>query len=98
MVLFGRVTPDFWAELRRLICPNGANRVQITFEAIAWSKPEQDYIDRFGHGPSPETCKFRSDAEISAMAEKALTANMPIEAWKARPSVKLGTVLDDLYD
>ena len=71
---------------------------KLTFPAKVWSKPIKDYIDRFGHGPSPETCKFRSDAEISAIAEEALSANKPIEAWKARPSIKLGTVLDDLYD
>ena len=71
---------------------------KLTFTAKVWSEPVQEYIDRFGHGPSPETCKFRSDAEISAMAEEALSANEPIEAWKDRSSIKLGTVLDDLYD
>ena len=71
---------------------------KLTFAAKVWSKPVQDYIDRFGHRPSPETCKFRSDAEISAMAEEALSANELIEAWKYRSSIKLGTVLDDLYD
>ena len=48
---------------------------KLTFTAKIWSKPVQEYIDRFGHGPSPETCKFRSDAEISAMADDALSAN-----------------------
>ena len=71
---------------------------KLTFPPTVWPKPVQDYKDRFGHGPSPETCKFRSDAEISAMAEEALSANEPIEAWKDRPSIKFGTVLDDLYD
>ena len=71
---------------------------KLTFTAKVWSKPVQEYIDRFGHGPSPETCKFRSDAEISAMAEEALSANEPIEAWETRPSLRLGTILDDLYD
>ena len=71
---------------------------KLTFTAKVWSEPVQEYIDRFGHGPSPETCKFRSDAEISAMAEEALSANELIEAWKYRSSIKLGTVLDDLYD
>ena len=71
---------------------------KLTFPAKVWPKPVQDYIDRFGHRPSPEACKFRSDAEISAMAEKALSANEPIEAWKDRPFIKFGTVLDDLYD
>jgi hypothetical protein len=71
---------------------------KLTFPAKVWSKPVQDYIDRFGHGPSPETCKFRSDAEMSAMAEDALTANKPIEAWKSRPSQRFGTLLDDWYD
>jgi hypothetical protein len=70
---------------------------KLTFTAKVWSKPVQEYIDRFGHGPSPETCKFRSDAEISAMAEDALSANEPIEDWKVRSSIKLGTILDDLY-
>ena len=71
---------------------------KLTFPAKVWSKPIKDYIDRFGHGPSPEALKFRSIAEISAMAEKALSANEPIEAWKDRPFIKFGTVLDDLYD
>ena len=71
---------------------------KLTFPATVWPKPVQDYKDRFGHGPSPEALKFRSIAEISAMAEKALSANEPIEAWKARPSIKFGTILDDLYD
>ena len=71
---------------------------KLTFTATVWPKPVQDYKDRFGHGPSPETCKSRSDAEISAIAEEALSANEPIEAWKDRSSIKLGTVLDDLYD
>jgi hypothetical protein len=53
---------------------------KLTFPAKVWSKPIKDYIDRFGHGPSPETCKFRSDAEISAMVEEALSANELIEA------------------
>ena len=71
---------------------------KLTFTAKVWSEPVQGYIDRFGHGPSPETCKFRSDAEISAMAEEALSVNEPIEAWETRPSLRLGTILDDLYD
>jgi hypothetical protein len=71
---------------------------KLTFTAKVWSEPVQEYIDRFGHGPSPETCKFRSDAEISAMAEEAISANEPIEAWETRPSLRLGTILDDLYD
>ena len=71
---------------------------KLTFTATVWPKPVQDYKDRFGHGPSPEAVKFRSLAEISAVAEKALIANEPIEAWRDRPFIKFGTVLDDLYD
>lgn len=32
------------------------------------------------------------------MAEEALSTNEPVEAWKARPSLRLGTILDDRCD
>ena len=70
---------------------------KLTIPAKVWSKPVQEYIGRFGHGPSAEACKFRTDAEISAMAEEALKANTAIDAWKFRPFIKYGTGLDELY-
>jgi hypothetical protein len=70
---------------------------KLTIPAKVWSKPVQEYKDRFGHGPSAEACKFRTDAEISAMAEEALKANTAIDAWKFRPFRKYGTGLDELY-
>lgn len=70
---------------------------KLTIPAKVWSKPVQEYKDRFGHGPSAEACKFRTDAEISAMAEEALKANTAIDDWKFRPFRKYGTGLDELY-
>lgn len=70
---------------------------KLTIPAKVWSKPVQEYISRFGHGPSAEACKFRTDAEISAMAEKALKENTAIDDWKFRPFRRYGTRLDEIY-
>ena len=72
---------------------------KLTFTAKVWSKPVQEYIDRFGHGPSPETCKFRSDAEISAMAEERIKCKRAHRSLgRLGLPIRLGTILDDLYD
>jgi len=70
---------------------------KLTIAAKVWSKPVQEYISRFGHGPSAEACKFRTDAEISATAEKALKENTAIDDWKFRPFRRYGTRLDEIY-
>lgn len=64
----------------------------------ALSETLRKYEERFGHSPSPETYKFRTDTEIDQMANKALLENKPVDDWKSRPFKKTGTILDTLYD
>ena len=51
----------------------------------------------FGHGPSAEDMKWRSEAEREAMAAEALERGEPIERWKSRSSERFGVVTDGWY-
>ena len=55
----------------------------------------EEYVQRFGHRPSPEAFKFKTMGEIEEMAELALKRNQPIQQWQDRGEVKTGTILDN---
>lgn len=57
----------------------------------------QKYKLTFGHSPSAEDMKWRSDAEREAMAAEALQRGEPVARWKNRAAMKLGTVTDGWY-
>ncbi len=63
------------------------------------SKPPQllEYSRRFGHRPSREALKFKTEAELVALATEALKNNNPVETWAMRPSLKTETLLDEYY-
>ena len=55
------------------------------------------YKKLFGHGPSAEDMKWRSEVEREAMAAEALERCEPIERWKSRSSKRFGVVTDGWY-
>ena len=55
------------------------------------------YKKLYGHGPSAEDMKWRSEAEREAMAAEALQRGEPVARWKNRGAMKLGTVTDGWY-
>lgn len=57
----------------------------------------QKYKLTFGHSPSAEDMKWRSDAEREAMAAEALQRGEPIDRWKNRSSKKFGVITDGWY-
>jgi hypothetical protein len=63
------------------------------------SKPQPllEYFQRFGHRPSREALKFKTEEELVALAIQALRDNQPVESWEKRPSQKTGTLLDEYY-
>ena len=70
---------------------------KLTFGPAKLSNNLKKYKEKFGHLPSPEALKFRSQVELEEMAEVALMRNKPVKDWENRPNVKTGTILDDLY-
>ena len=67
-------------------------------------KPPKDapnvlaYEKRFGHLPAIEAMKWMKPEELERVAGEALKANKPIKEWEERPNIKLGSVLDEMYD
>ena len=57
----------------------------------------QEYKSTFGHSPSAEDMKWRSDAEREAMAAEALQRGEPIDRWKNRSSERFGVITDGWY-
>ena len=57
----------------------------------------QKYKSTFGHSPSAEDMKWRTETEREAMAADALERGEPIDRWKDRATMKLGTVTDGWY-
>ena len=55
------------------------------------------YKRLFGHGPSAEDMKWRSEAEREVMAAEALERGEPIDRWKSRSSERFGVVTDGWY-
>ena len=55
------------------------------------------YKKLFGHGPSAEDMKWRSEAEREVMAAEALERGEPIDRWKSRSSERYGVVTDGWY-
>lgn len=55
------------------------------------------YKTLFGHGPSAEDMKWRTEEEREAMAAKALERGEPIDRWKNRFNMKYGVVTDGWY-
>ena len=70
---------------------------KITLTAHEMTPKLAEYVEIFGHRPSPEAFKFRTPAEIEEMAEVALMRKKPVKDWVTRPNRKTGTILDDLY-
>lgn len=70
---------------------------KITLTAHKMTPKLAEYVEIFGHRPSPETFKFRTPAEIEEMAEVALMRKKPVKDWVTRPNRKTGTILDNLY-
>ena len=62
-------------------------------------KPPQllEYYWRFGHRPSREALKFKTEEELVALATEALKNDKPVETWAIRSSIKTGTLLDEYY-
>ena len=56
------------------------------------------YRKRFGHLPSIEAMKWMKHEELEKIAGEALSRNKPIKEWEERPHIKLGSVLDEMYD
>ena len=71
---------------------------KITLTAHEMTPKLAEYVETFGHRPSPEAFKFRTPAEIEEMAEVALMRKKPVKDWLTRPNRKTGTILDDLYN
>ena len=55
------------------------------------------YKKLYGHGPSAEDMKWRSEAEREVMAAEALERGEPIDRWKSRSSERFGVVTDGWY-
>ena len=70
---------------------------KITLTARKLTPKLAEYVETFGHRPSPETFKFRTPTEIEEMAELALMRKKPVKDWVTRPNRKTGTILDNLY-
>lgn len=70
---------------------------KITLTAHKMTPKLAEYVEIFGHRPSPETFKFRTPAEIEEMAKVALMRGKPIKDWETRPWRKTGTIIDSLY-
>ncbi len=62
------------------------------------SKNVTEYLDRFGHLPSMEALKWMTPKQLEKIAGEALKENKPIKEWEERPNIKLGSVLDEMYD
>lgn len=62
-----------------------------------YSPAIRKYIDTFGHRPSAEAMKWKSEAERDKLAEMALKRGKPIKEWAERPFKKLGIVTDGFY-
>ena len=62
-----------------------------------YSPTIRKYIDTFGHRPSAEAMKWKSDAERDKLAKMALNRGKPIKEWAERPFKKLGIVTDGFY-
>ncbi len=58
----------------------------------------RQYKELFGHLPSMESLKFLTQDELEAKAFAAVKAGKPVESWKNRGSIKMGTNLDGFYD
>ena len=56
------------------------------------------YKKRFGHLPAIEAMKWMKPEELERVAGEALKAGKPIKEWEERPNIKLGSVLDEMYD
>ena len=67
-------------------------------------KPDDDspnvtkYIERFGHLPAIEATKWMKHEELERIAGEALKRDKPIKEGEERPNIKLGSVLDEMYD
>ena len=57
----------------------------------------EEYVKTFGHRPSAEANKFKTNQELEKMAEVALLRKKPVKDWESRPHRKTGTILDKLY-
>ena len=57
-----------------------------------------EYKKRFGHLPAIEAMKWMKPEELERVAGEALKENKPIKEWEERPNIKLGSVLDEMYD
>ena len=55
------------------------------------------YIEKFGHRPSREAFKFKSNAEIEEIAREALLKGEPVPSWRDRHKVSTGTLLDSYH-
>lgn len=55
------------------------------------------YKELFGHAPSAEDMKWRSDVEREAMAAEAIERGEPIDRWKNRFSRSFGVTTDGWY-
>lgn len=55
------------------------------------------YKQFFGHPPSAEDMKWRTETEREAMAAEALQRGEAVARWKNRAAMKLGTVTDGWY-
>ena len=58
----------------------------------------QQYKELFGHLPAVESLKFLSTDDLEAKALAAVEEGQPVESWKKRGSIKMGTNLDGFYD
>ena len=58
----------------------------------------QAYLDLFGHEPAAEAEKYLTPVELERQAEEAVDKGEPIPEWRDRPKMKMGTLLDKLYE
>lgn len=70
---------------------------KIIFTAPKMTPRLAEYVETFGHRPAPEAYKFQTAAEIEEMADVALLRQKPVKGWANRPTMRTGTLLDDLY-
>ena len=71
---------------------------KMTIKPKPLSESLEQYKKKFGHEPSPEAFKFKTEKEINSLAEMALVRKKPVPSWKDRPNVKTGSILDSLYN
>lgn len=69
----------------------------VKLVAPSYGPNVEAYKKQFGHTPSAEDMKWRSELEREAMAAEALERGEPIGRWKDRAAMKLGTVTDGWY-